>query len=91
MNYINPWYLLTKDVKDEIIASKYSWMVKNLLLFDNTLISPKKINKKKVDKVKKDLENELAHFGFPAEISISGHNNDHDKQIDYIATVEKWM
>lgn len=91
MTYLSTWYLLTEEEKDEILASKYSWMIKNLLLFGNTLIAPKRINKKKTDKVKKDIEDALASFGYPAEISISAHKHDNDNETDFIATVEKWI
>ena len=91
MTSISGWFLLTEEKKDQILSSKYSWMIRNLLVFGNTLIDPKKIKKKYADKVKNDIESALASFGFPATISIVGHKNDHDKKIDYIATVEKWM
>ena len=80
MTSISGWYLLTEGKKDQILASKYSWMIRNLLVFGNALIDPKKIKKKYVDKVKNEIESALV-----------GQKNEHDKKTDDIATVEKWM
>ena len=87
-NLKSRWMQISEDDREEVLANRFGWMLKNLLEYGNTLVPNQAVRKNDISHICKSLEYDLYTLGFDANVRVTRHEELETNDVNYIAEAE---